>query len=93
MQENKKLVSLMNIMCVKRNKAIFYVFVNIRSKNTQFYKDEIFISQNPKKKRKIKNIVFFSPKLFYPPCYMFRCMKKHLQVLHVFYDSYFFFIE
>jgi hypothetical protein len=50
MQQSKKLVSFMNIMCVKNNKAIFYVFVNIGSKNTQFYKDEIFIPQNPKKK-------------------------------------------
>jgi hypothetical protein len=38
-------------------------FVNIESKNIQFYKDEIFNPQNPKKKkRKIKNIWFFSPK-------------------------------
>jgi hypothetical protein len=41
----------MNIMCVKSNKAIFYVFGNIGSENTQFYKDEIFFPQNPKKKK------------------------------------------
>jgi hypothetical protein len=56
MQQSKKLGSCMNIMCVKNNKAIFYVFVILESENTQFYKDEIFIPQNPKKKkRKIKN--------------------------------------
>jgi hypothetical protein len=42
----------MNIVCVKSNKAIFYVFVNLGFENTQFYKGEIFIPQNPKKKKK-----------------------------------------
>jgi hypothetical protein len=51
MQQSKKFVPFMNIMCVKSNKAIFYVFVNIGSENTQFYKDEIFFPQNPKKKK------------------------------------------
>jgi hypothetical protein len=57
MQQSKKLVPFMNNMYVKSNKAIFYVFSILGLKNTQFYKDEIFIPQNPRiKKRKIKNI-------------------------------------
>jgi hypothetical protein len=52
-------------MCVKNNNTIFYVFSLSGLKNTQFYKDEIFIPQNPKKKkREIKNIWFFSAKYF-----------------------------
>jgi uncharacterized protein YqkB len=39
--------------------------INIKSENTQFYNDEIFIPQNPKEKKiKIKNIWLFSPKHF-----------------------------
>jgi hypothetical protein len=66
MKQSKKFVPFMNIMCVKRNKAIFYAFLLISGlKNTQFYKDEIFNPQNPKKKkRKIKNMWLFSPKHF-----------------------------
>ncbi len=45
-------------------------FVNIRSKNTQFYKDEIFIPQNPKKKEKknLKYMVLFT-QAFLAPVY------------------------
>jgi hypothetical protein len=55
----------MNIMCVKHNKAIFYFFLSISGlKNTQFYKDENFIPQNPKrKKRKIKIYGFVQPSI------------------------------
>jgi hypothetical protein len=58
MQQSKKLGPSMNIMYVKSSKAIFYVFLSILGlKNTQFYKYEIFIPQNPmKKKRKNKYI-------------------------------------
>jgi hypothetical protein len=31
MQQSNKLVPFMNIICVKSNKAIFYVFANIGS--------------------------------------------------------------
>jgi hypothetical protein len=44
----------MNIMCIKNNKVIFYVFYQYRSKNTLFYKEEIFIPQNSKKKENFK---------------------------------------
>jgi hypothetical protein len=52
MQQSQKLVPFMNIMCVQSNKAILYVFVNIEYENTQFYKNEIFIPQIPKKKKR-----------------------------------------
>jgi hypothetical protein len=67
----------MNIMCVKNNNTIFYIFVNIGSKNTQFYKDEIFIPQNPKKKKKkLKYIVLFTQTFLAP-----RVLTQHANIL------------
>jgi hypothetical protein len=45
-------------------------------KNTQFYKDEIFIPQNPKKKRKIKKI--YKDEIFIPQNPKKRKIKKYL---------------
>jgi hypothetical protein len=63
MQQSKKLGPSMNIMCVKSNKVIFYIFLSISGlKNTRFYKDEIFVPQNPKKnKNKLKIPDSFHP--------------------------------
>jgi hypothetical protein len=52
-------------VCKKQQSNILCFLSILGLKNTQFYKDEIFIPQNPKKKkRKIKNMWFFSPKRF-----------------------------
>jgi hypothetical protein len=51
MQQSKKLGQSMNIMCKKQQSNILCFLSIYDLKNTQFYKHEIFIPQNPKQKK------------------------------------------